>query len=180
MNKKIIIYIIFVIIVGTAIYYLIVVNQTETSSTTLNSFEECVSAGYLLLESYPRQCRTPDGQTFIEDIGNELEKADLIRIDSPRPNQIIENPLLIKGKARGYWFFEASFPIKLFDENGFLLGQTTGQSLGDWMTEDFVDFTATLTFTVPSTKKGKLILQNDNPSGLPEKAEELIVPVYFK
>ncbi|PIP32099.1 hypothetical protein COX24_00030 [bacterium (Candidatus Gribaldobacteria) CG23_combo_of_CG06-09_8_20_14_all_37_87_8] len=115
-----------------------------------------------------------------EDIGNELEKADLIRLSNPRPNQIIENPLFIKGEARGLWFFEASFPIKLFDENNFLLGITVAQALGNWMTEDFVQFSATLPLAVSSTKKGVLILEKDNPSGLPENADELRVPVVFK
>jgi len=115
-----------------------------------------------------------------EDIGNELEKADLIKISNPRPNQIIESPLFIKGDARGFWFFEASFPVKLFDDNGFLLGITTAQALGNWMTEDFVPFNATLPFTVPSAPKGRLILEKDNPSGLPEHADGLTIPVYFK
>jgi len=104
----------------------------------------------------------------------------LIQIDNPRPNQIIESPLFIKGKARGNWYFEADFPVKLFDDNGFLLGITIAQALGDWMTEDFVPFNATLLFAVPSTPKGKLILEKDNPSGLPEHADELTIPVYFK
>ncbi len=146
----------------------------------ITSFEKCVSAGYPVLESYPRQCKMPDGKTFTEDIGNELEKSNLIKVSNPRPNQIIENPLFVKGEARGLWFFEASFPVKLFDDNGFLLGITTAQSLENWMTEDFVPFSATLHFAVPSVSKGRLILEKDNPSGLPEHADELIIPVYFK
>ncbi len=35
----------------------------------IGSFEECVAAGYPVMESYPRQCRTSDGQTFVEYIG---------------------------------------------------------------------------------------------------------------
>jgi hypothetical protein len=31
----------------------------------IQSFEDCVNAGYPILESYPRQCRTPDGRMFI-------------------------------------------------------------------------------------------------------------------
>ncbi|MBU0476896.1 tryptophan-rich sensory protein [Patescibacteria group bacterium] len=148
--------------------------------STINSFEECVSAGYPVLESYPRQCKIPGGATFAEDIGNELEKTDLIKIYNPRPNQIIETPLFVKGEARGNWYFEADFPIKLFDDNGFLLGITPAQALGDWMTEDFVAFSAPLSFAAPSSLKGKLILEKDNPSGLPEYENELTVPVYFK
>ena len=122
----------------------------------------------------------PEKETEGEISNNELEKSDLIKTDNPRPNQIIESPLFVKGEARGSWYFEADFPVKLFDDNGFLLGIMPAHALGDWMTEDFVPFTATLPFAVPSTLKGKLILEKDNPSGLPEYADELIVPVYFK
>ena len=179
MNKKIFIFLIIVILVGTAACFTMF-KPGEAPISDINSFEECVSAGYPVLESYPRQCKTPDGKTFTEDIGNELEKVDLIQMGNPRPNQIIESPLFIKGKARGNWYFEADFPVKLFDDNGFLLGITIAQALGDWMTEDFVPFSATLLFSVPSTPKGKLVLEKDNPSGLPEHADELTIPVYFK
>ena len=191
MSKKIFLFLILIIIVigGGAIYFA-VSNCCEKPKTEINSFEECVFAGYPVLESYPRQCKTPEGKTFAEDIGNELEKSDLIKVSSPRPNQTIESPLSISGEARGFWFFEADFPVKLFDDNDFLLGVIPAQALGDpegeqapygasWMTEDFVPFSATLSFAVPSTSKGRLFLEKDNPSGLPENADELRIPVYF-
>ena len=34
----------------------------------INSFDDCVLAGYPVMESYPRQCRTKEGWTFIEEI----------------------------------------------------------------------------------------------------------------
>lgn len=34
----------------------------------IRSFEECAAAGNPVMESYPRQCRTPDGRTFTEEI----------------------------------------------------------------------------------------------------------------
>ena len=169
-----------IFILGGVAIYLILFKPGEAPRPIINNFKECVSAGYPVLESYPRQCKTPDGKSFTEDIGNELEKSDLIKIDNPRPNQIIESPLFVKGEARGNWYFEASFPAKLFDDNGFLLGITPAQALGNWMTEDFVPFNVILPFAVPSTSKGRLILEKDNPSGLPEYANELRIPVYFK
>jgi len=180
MSKKIFISWLIVFILGGVAIYLILFKPGEAPRPIINNFEECVSAGYPVLESYPRQCKTPDGKSFTEDIGNELEKSDLIKIDNPRPNQIIESPLFVKGEARGNWYFEASFPAKLFDDNGFLLGITIAQALGNWMTEDFVPFNVILPFAVPSTSKGRLILEKDNPSGLPEYADELRIPVYFK
>lgn len=152
---------------------------TEAPGVVVSNFEECAAGGYPVLESYPRQCSTPDGKTFSEDIGNELEKQDLIQITKPRPNETVQNPLTIKGKARGYWFFEANFPVKLKDANGNQLGTVAAQTTSDWMTEDFVPFEATLQFQSPTTEKGTLILEKANPSGLPENADELRVPVRF-
>jgi hypothetical protein len=34
----------------------------------IGSFAECAAAGYPVMESYPRQCRVPGGQTFVEPI----------------------------------------------------------------------------------------------------------------
>jgi hypothetical protein len=148
---------------------------------SIENFEECVAAGNSIMESYPRQCRADDGRTFSENIGNELEKMDLIRLDSPRPNQEIESPLIIQGEARGNWFFEASFPVVLTNWDGLIIAQTIAQAKGEWMTEDFVQFEATLEFENPEgNNKGTLILKKDNPSGLPEYDDALEVPIVFK
>lgn len=146
----------------------------------ITSFDECISAGYPVMESYPRQCKIPDGKTFAEDIGNELEKLDLIKVSSPRPNQAIQSPVIIKGEARGFWFFEASFPIKILDEKGDLIAQAIAQAKSDWMTEDFVPFEAKLNFEISNTQKGVIILEKDNPSGLPENYDELRIPVVLQ
>lgn len=177
MNKKLIIVLIIVVVLGVGVGVYFYFKKPEIK---IESFTDCAKAGYPVMESYPRQCKTPDGKTFIEDIGNELEKLDLIKITNPRSNQTIESPITIKGEARGYWFFEASFPIKILDENNNLLGQTIAQAKSEWMTENFVPFQANLDFSTPATETGKLILERDNPSGLPENDDQLIVPVFFK
>ena len=145
----------------------------------ITSFEECAAAGNPIMESYPRQCRA-NNKTFAEYIGNELEKTDLIQIENPRPNQLIESPLTITGTARGNWFFEATFPVVLQDANGNVLAQHYATAQGEWMTVDFVPFSIELTFTKPQTKTGLLLLQKDNPSGLPENDDQLEVPVVFE
>lgn len=145
----------------------------------INNFFECADAGYAVMESYPRQCRDSQDSLYIEDIGNELEKMDLIRIDAPRPNQKIESPLIIEGEARGYWFFEGDFPVRLYDGDGGLMVSGVATAQGEWMTEDFVGFRANLHFANPLTSRGWLVLSRDNPSGLPENDDELRVPVEF-
>lgn len=155
-------------------------DNSATSTATITNFEECVQAGNPVMESYPRKC-SADSETFTENIGNVLEKQDLIRIDNPRPNQTIESPLSITGEARGTWYFEADFSAKLVDESGQQIGSSIPvQAEGEWMTEEFVPYSGTLEFNTPSNAtSGTLILEKANPSGLPENADELRVPVKF-
>ena len=140
----------------------------------VNSFEDCARLGFPIMESYPRQCRAGD-KSFVEEI--KTGKEDLIRVLTPRLNQIIESPVVIEGEARGYWFFEASFPIELLDANRTPLGVAVAQAQGEWMTEDFVPFQATLYFDPPTAERGTLVLKKDNPSGLPEHDDKFEIPV---
>jgi len=118
-----------------------------------------------------------------EDAGNAAQNAHLIVLDNPRPNQTITSPLTVTGQARGYWFFEASFPVVLVDWDGRIIAQGIATAKGDWMTADFVPFEATLTFAVDKnaySNRGALILKKDNPSGLPQNDDALEVPVVIK
>ena len=159
--------------------YRVFPGPSESEKRPVTSFRDCIDEGYPIMESYPRMCRTTDGTIFTEYIGNELEKTDLIRISKPRPNGIVKNPMFIQGEARGYWFFEASFPAELYDDTGILLGTGIMQTQGEWMTEGFVRFLGILQFSEPSTPFGTLILKKDNPSGLPEYDDELRIPIQF-
>jgi hypothetical protein len=172
MIKKIIL---FLLVVAVAVWFW----KFNEKQPTISNFDECVEAGNPVMESYPRVCRTKQGQSFSESIGNETEKIDLIQIESPRPNTQISSPIIIKGKAKGTWFFEGSFPIKLINDQGVVIGNAIATADGEWMTQDFVPFTASLTFSSSGTNKGKLILEKDNPSGLPENEDFLEVPVNF-
>ncbi len=133
------------------------------------------------MESYPRQCRYGD-QTFVEEIGNTIELIDTIQLDSPRPNEVVTSPLTLTGQARGYWFFEATFPVSLVNWDGLIIAEGYATADGEWMTEDFVPFTAELTFTKPELypERGAVILQKANPSGLPENDAALEIPVRFE
>ena len=108
------------------------------------------------------------------------EKPGLIRLSQPRPNDVIASPLTLTGEARGNWFFEASFPVRLLDGNGRELAAAPAQAQREWMSAEFVPFHAELAFTAPATAGGTLVLEKDNPSGLPEHADELRIPVRFR
>ncbi len=67
MKKKlvylIIIFIILVIAFGLTLFFFY-----PRKSKNIASFTDCAQAGYPVLQSYPRQCRTPDGRNFTEAI----------------------------------------------------------------------------------------------------------------
>ncbi len=153
--------------------------QRHQFPAAATNFEECAAQGNPVMESYPRQCHDQAGNAFREDIGNGLEKTNLVRATAPRPNQKISSPVTVKGEARGSWFFEASFPVKVLDEKGAQLGGGIAHAQGDWMTTDFVPFEAKIEFSKPTGFIGRLILEKDNPSGLPEHDDSLIIPVKF-
>ena len=112
-------------------------------------------------------------------LGGMASKDDLINVTSPRIDAVVQNPLSVTGEARGNWYFEASFPIKIYDSAGTLLGVTPAQAQGDWMTSEYVPFSALFTYKTPTTVTGYLVFEKDNPSGLPENANELRIPVTF-
>ncbi|MBI4948317.1 GerMN domain-containing protein [Candidatus Berkelbacteria bacterium] len=107
-------------------------------------------------------------------------KTNLVKVTSPRSSAKISSPVSITGEARGSWFFEASFPIKIVDEQGKVIGSGIATATSDWMTSNFVPFTANISFTAPATTYGAIILERDNPSGLAINDDSVRVFVRFK
>lgn len=109
-----------------------------------------------------------------------IETSDVV-VFSPQLNEVITSPLVIEGKARGFWFFEADFPIVLVNWDGLIIAEAIAKAQTDWMTEDFVEFKAVIDFKKPDYgKNGTLIFQKDNPSGLPENDAAFEVPILFE
>lgn len=124
---------------------------------------------------------TSSPSDFPEAVDEANKMRDKIRVSFPQVSDRISSPLVVTGEARGTWFFEASFPVTLTNWDGLIIAEGYAQAEGEWMTEDFVPFKATLNFTKPSYgERGFLILQKDNPSGLPQNDAALEIPIYFK
>lgn len=102
-----------------------------------------------------------------------------VKLDFPTANQIVSSPLVVEGEAKGTWFFEASFPVKLIGEDGEVLARGIAEAQSDWMTTSSVPFKATLNFNPGSSTIGMIILQRDNPSGMSENDKQFGVPVRF-
>ncbi|MFA5163430.1 MAG: Gmad2 immunoglobulin-like domain-containing protein [Patescibacteria group bacterium] len=101
------------------------------------------------------------------------------RIVKPQASELILSPYEVSGLAPGSWFFEASLPVKLLDNQGQEIVSVPARALSDWMTSDLVPFTANLNFSTQATS-GYMVIKKDNPSGLPENDDELRIPIFFK
>ncbi len=126
----------------------------------------------------------------VEQSGPVLEdnsQSNLIHVTYPAPNDGIKSPIVVKGEARGNWYFEATFPIVIVDWDGKIIGQGQARATSDWMTTNFVPFEGTITFTKPADIKagtvnehGAVIFKKDNPSGDPAKEAAVEIPVVFQ
>ena len=121
---------------------------------------------------------TPTNQTTSYKEYTSLKGVKL-RLNEPLSGATVTSPLKISGQVPGSWSFEASFPVKLVDQDQKEIASGHATLQGDWMTDDYVPFTAQLTFTAPTAKAGYLILQKDNPSGDAAKDDSATIEVKF-
>ena len=87
------------LILGAGIGYLFGYDHANAPTTEplVTSFEECAAAGYPVMESYPEQCRTPEGQLFVREIPDE--EPDTTPIPPPsRP--LPEEPVACTADAK--------------------------------------------------------------------------------
>jgi hypothetical protein len=103
-----------------------------------------------------------------------------IVVTLPFPGAVTGKEFSVIGKARGYWFFEASFPVYLYDEAGneLAVGLGSPEPEGtEWMTTEFVSFKATVTAPQSYIGKATLVLKRDNPSGEPQNDASVTIPI---
>ncbi|MGB4943135.1 MAG: Gmad2 immunoglobulin-like domain-containing protein, partial [Candidatus Moraniibacteriota bacterium] len=151
----------------------------QQSNPSVTDFESCAARGNPVMESSPRRC-SANSQTYTEGTSVSADLSDDVRVAAPQPDAAVVSPLTVRGVARGTWFFEASFPVRLVDADGRILASGAAQAESDWMTTEFVPFETTLSFALPMTATGTLILEQDNPSGLPENTANFRLPVQFE
>ena len=155
------------------IIFIFALNSCTMLTPAETTFKETLSSNIEQESKETEVTAAKETETTAKDISEQ------IKVTKPQPNQVIQSPLTIEGEARGTWFFEATFPVKLLDANGDVIATHFAQAQDDWMTEDFVPFKAQIEFEKPATDTGLLILEKDNPSGLPENDAKIEIPVRF-
>lgn len=114
--------------------------------------------------------------------GNNSQSASGIQINSPKANEEVLSPLKITGtvKGDGWVGFEGQVgTVKLLDSRGTELATGTLTATTEWTTLP-TNFETNLNFQSVFAQNGTLVFRNENPSGLPEKNKEFVLPVKIK
>lgn len=174
MNNTRILQIVALIVVVVLAFFVIKRNPSNEPIVQITNYEECVQAGGNVVNGV---CTAPNGTCCFSE-KPPVAQPNVI-VDTPKPMDLITSPLVVKGRAKGTWFSEANLPVTLKDGKGNILAQKGFQSIGDWMTTDYVEFADSLPFVTPQTQYGTLVISKDNPSGDPANDEDFPVPVRF-
>jgi len=154
--------------------------NNKTPQITVLSFEDCVKAGYPVIESDPRQCKTPDGRTYAEEIMPPITynntSKEYIEVDLPFPGAVTGKEFKVIGRARGF-YFEASFPVEVLDKDGKRIFIGPAQAQSEWMVDAMVPFE--IMVKVPDTYIGPatLVLHKDNPSDMRQYDASISFPI---
>ena len=163
------------VLIAAAALFLIPRKHAPEPVVTVTDFGSCQQAHGTIVDGEPVKCVMPDGRIFAEA---DHAMADVI-VDVPAYGDLVTSPMTVKGRALNTWYFEANIPVVLKDSSGTVLAQKGMYALSDWMTTGYVDFNDTLTFPMPVTQYGVLIISKDNPSGDPINDASFAVPVRF-
>lgn len=106
-------------------------------------------------------------------------EANGIEITSLKSGDTINSPLIIKGRAKGIWYFEGSFPVKILDGNRKVIAWSYASAEGEWMTEDWVPFRSEIRFVSPNASGGFVLFAQDDPSGMAKSVYAVSIPVKF-
>lgn len=127
-NKKIVA-LVFLFLLGGGFLFLTVFKK-QPGLKKVQNFEDCLEAGYFLIQSRPRQCKTPDCQVFIEEEkeeGTKTSKDQKIKAYT-ETDQLIEVQLgekfqitLGSNPSTGYrWNFESYCNLYTLTGNEFV------------------------------------------------------------
>ena len=131
-----------VLLVASGIVWLLV--KKDAPQPIIATFEDCAAAGYPILETYPEQCRTPDGKSFTKVVkANETEFGSPVTLrlnekaefsDGLTATLVAINDSRCKTGVVCIWAGELAFQIKLLggdmnQETKIKLGTVTAKSV---------------------------------------------------
>jgi hypothetical protein len=172
---------ILLVVGGVGVYFFYPALTKSQHPTEITSFEECQAAGYLVVDTKPRECHTKAQQVFVEEYNGVLLQ-DVIVATAPEANAVITSPFKVEGKAIGNWYLNNQLTAILQDADGKVLVTKQLNALSTTQTDDFVPFVAAIDFNAADagTPKGRLLIQKTNTSYTTGESGPLVIPVKFK
>jgi hypothetical protein len=99
--------------------------------------------------------------------------VELVDITTPGIDSGVSSPLTVVWTMPWYWFFEATAPIRVEDNDWVLLGESYVIATAPRMTESVIWFSGS------TATWGVLILKRNNASGMIENEGYVEIPVVF-
>ncbi|HVN26727.1 MAG TPA: Gmad2 immunoglobulin-like domain-containing protein [Candidatus Paceibacterota bacterium] len=128
----------------------------------------------------PKPATPAPGPSFGATSTVALSLDGHVAVTIPQAGASVASPVSIAGTVTGGgWFFEATFPVKVLDATGAMIGEGQARATADWMSTGTVPFSASVSFRAPATATGSIVFSKDNPSGDPARDESFAVPVVF-
>jgi hypothetical protein len=118
--------------------------------------------------SKPPSSPIPTTTPVADPLESPVTEKEVV-LETPVEDSAVTSPLTIEGLAPGTWFFEGQIIGQIISQSGQVLATVPLMAEGEWMTEQHVRFNGEAKFTAPAGDTTiKLVIKNDNPSGLPE------------
>ncbi|HEX6977248.1 MAG TPA: Gmad2 immunoglobulin-like domain-containing protein [Patescibacteria group bacterium] len=119
-------------------------------------------------------------QPIVDTIGPSQNPNISVIVTSPIYGSKIASPLLISGTVPPGWMFEGTFPVKILDSKRNVIATGIGKETtpGSWQSQNPVQFSAQISFNT-TDRSGFVLIEKDNPSGLPENDKTFEIPVKF-
>lgn len=153
--------------------------KVSSLNAKINSQDDQISA----LSAQLKKACQPTGQSSANptctDYTYTSSKNVSVSVFTPAKNATVTSPVAVVGEVPGNWSFEAQFPVQLKNSKGDTVAQATAHVLGNWQTTELVPFSVQLTYTTAESGSGTIVMQKDNPSGLPQNADSVSIPIKF-
>ena len=159
------------------------VNSLSMKVNTLNAKISSLNNQVSTLTAQLNKACQPDQQTNTNpacaNYTYKSPKGVSVLVFTPAKGAAVASPVAVVGEVPGNWSFEAEFSVQLKNSKGDIVAQAPAHLLGDWQTTNLVPFSVQLTFAGSQSGSGTLVLQKDNPSGLPQNEDSVSIPVRF-
>lgn len=178
--KKFAIFLIILLSIVAVVVYAYSLYRKAVIPKVILTFQDCVIAGNLVVDTRPRECHTKTGQLYIEQ-DNHVSLKDYIQVTDPQPYAYVTTPFKVAGQAKGIWYGNKRLNVKLVDPNMHVIAEKTVFALSDTSRNTMVPFVAAVDFNLPAgLTSGLLLIEKTSGVDIPDKNGPLIIPVSFK